>query len=333
MEIISKINQQPNYLIQNFLIMNWNIKKWNFKWLYCLAFVFGLSNVYAQSPDLYAFIVTQADSDIGAPVDKINMGNLMKNIKENVPGMNVHVKFIDGAVASQNKIKQLIRSSNIDANDVVWYYYSGHGENYDTWPQSGEKEVPLTWVHTQLKSTNARLTIAMYDCCSYSSPESDPPNDLNPKSSFYKLLFLEAKGNVIAASCSSTQYSFGNPASGGIFTNEFIDALREKSNWDDVFATTKRLTTQVARERERVQVPTYAIQVNTPPPAMAPSLKTRKYQSLSAIATEMTISANQNGRNVTIKIKDIKRWNPGVTEDNFKSFKKLKFDPFDSTLR
>ena len=151
------------------------------------------------------------------------MSELAEEIGEKLEGfMNVEASFINGVSASKSRIRSEISQANLGSNDVVWYYYSGHGENYDTWPQSAQEGVPLTWVHSQLSNTPSRLTIAMYDCCTYRSPQYDPPSGIRPKSAFYKLLFLESSGNIISSSCSSGQFSYGNEVTGGLFTNSFV---------------------------------------------------------------------------------------------------------------
>lgn len=298
------------------------------------CFVLTSSNVLSAQT-LHFIIATQSEGaeGIGSQQDKINMKALAQEIEQNVPGLSVKTTLIDGAYASKSRIQNEL-SSSIGPNDVVWYYYSGHGINYDTWPMSAEEDVPLTWVHNELKRTPARLTIAMYDCCTWDLPTAEPPSGLRPRSSYYKFLFLEAKGNIIAASCSSTQFSYGKPSVGGLYTNNFIDALRSQSKWENILKAAKESTIVSAREDGENQIPIYDIQVETTTPVAAPSVPTKRYNSLSAVAQAMTRACHANGkRGAKVNIGDIQRWNPGVTNSNFKSFNRLEFKPNDPLLK
>lgn len=293
-----------------------------------------ISFIELKGQTLHFIIVTQSENttNIGSQQDKITMQTLAQEIEQNVPGLTVKPIFIDGSQASKTRIQQEL-SGNISSNDVIWYYYSGHGINYDTWPMSEEGQVPLIWVHNMLKTTPARMTIAMYDCRNYEDPLGVALSNLQPRSSYYKFLFLEAKGNIIVASCSSTQFSYGTPDEGGFYTNNFIDALRSESNWENILKIAKQSTVASARERGKNQIPVYDIQIDSALPISAPSVPTKRYNSLSAIAQAMTRACQANGNQMAkVSISDIQRWNPGVTSDNFKSFKRLKFNPNDLLL-
>lgn len=275
---------------------------------------------------LHMFIVTQQDDNIGAPVDKETMKALADEIRTNVPSLDIKIKTINGADASESRIFSEIDRAGAGNNDIIWYYYSGHGLTYDGWPMSDQGEVPLTTVHKKLKTTNARLTLAMYDCCNVDDPIADPPSDLRAKSAYYKLLFLTAKGNIISASCSTSELSFGHPAAGGVYTNAFIDAIRTEASWKDIMIATKRMTKTNAQKEGRSQIPIYDIQnYTTEQMANAPSYRTKRYNKLEklAISVSKTYRISYNGKE-DITIFDIMHWNPGVTEANFKDFKKLE---------
>lgn len=301
-----------------------------------LVFVFVLfgfapiQRCFAQT--LHLIIVAQNDSDIGSPKDLVTMKNLAQEIKDNVDGLTVRTLQLNSASASKSVIRNKLFSANIGSNDIVWYYYSGHGKNYDGWPRTDEQKIPLTWVHNQLKDTRARLTLATYDICSWHSPVASPPSDIRPKSTFYGLLFMQAKGNIIMASSAPDQHSYGHPQSGGIFTNSFIDALRANSNWDDVLVDAKRQTASLAREIGKAQVPIYDNQSRMDGPQAAPAYRVRSGETLESIAKAMEEGARAMGHKVKIRVSDIQRWNPGVTNQNLHTFGKLEFNPEDPLL-
>ena len=84
-----------------------------------LIFILTSFKLDGQTQDLYAYIVIQSDNDIGSSVDKVTMQNLMNSIQQNVPELNVHVKYIPDTQASKSRIQRELRSANIDDNDVV----------------------------------------------------------------------------------------------------------------------------------------------------------------------------------------------------------------------
>lgn len=89
---------------------------------------------------------------------------LPEEIDANIPQLEVNVILINDVDASQERVFSEIDKTFAGKDDIIWYYYSGFGQNYDGWPISTEGQLPLTKVHKKLKTTDARLTLAMYDC-------------------------------------------------------------------------------------------------------------------------------------------------------------------------
>jgi hypothetical protein len=246
----------------------------------------------------------------------------------------VRVTNINGSDADKSKITETLDSMDIDSNDVIWYYYTGHGMNYDTWPESDEGEVPLTWVHHQLKETDARLTIASYDCVNYWIRILHKSTYCRCRYSSLKPLFLLSKGNIIVSSNSSASYSYGSE-DGSVFTNHFLDALAENSSWSDVLESATQQTKQVTKEYGKVQEPKYEMS-NMEEGAdvdfrVAPGhfrLLGKAYSSLDEVATaiEEMLKDAEPDLEVTITKEDLLRWNPTMTKENWKTFKKVYWD-------
>jgi hypothetical protein len=245
----------------------------------------------------------------------------------------VRVTNINGSDADKSKITETLDSMDIDSNDVIWYYYTGRGMNYDTLPVSDEGEVPLTWVHQKLMDTDARLTIASYDCINNQAQIVNPPSGYSAKSFMLKFLFLESKGDIIISSSSSEKFSYGKNGVGGIFTNSLIDALMDNSSWSDVLESATRRTKQVAQEYGKVQEPKYEMKNMEKPEstniiAIPGRFKVRgEYASFTELSTtiQKAISAAK-GTEITITVSDLMRWNLGLTEENWKSYKRIEID-------
>lgn len=300
------------------------------KLLFILFTLFFSSQVFSQTINM--IIVTQTESAMNNIFD-VNKSNMLKfaTTLETYTGVDVKITLIDGIDATKSKIIETLDNINIDSNDVVWYYYTGRGMNYDTWPESDEGEVPLTWVHQKLMNTDARLTIAFYDCINYQLPISYQCAYCNNWSSL-KQLFLLSGGDIIITSNSSDSYSCGTK-DGSVFTISFLEALEENNSWSDVLESTTYKTVRMAQESYKTQKPKYEIKnmVEESDFRIAPGyFKIRKsYSSLDELAKaieEMLKRAEPKLEDIIITKEDILRWNPTMTEENWKFFKKVYWD-------
>lgn len=221
-------------------------------------FVLSLVNHLYSQPTLYLFVVIQKDNRIGSMEDLQTIESIATEIESKVQGMTVKLIPINGKHATKEAIYNEFVNLTIGPDDVIWYYYSGHGINYNEWPQSDQGAVPLTWVNSLLRASNARLTITMYDCCNYSDPVRYYAKDnryTTLRINYLPFLLLYSKGNIMASSSSSGEFSFGASEVGGIFTCSFRDAFKHKPTWEEVFSSTKEITITTAQAKGRVQHP------------------------------------------------------------------------------
>jgi len=143
--------------------------------------------------------------------------------------------------------KKFISAFKCSPNDIVFYYYSGHGFRYDdqdvVWPYlyACKKDtdpidkcsLSLNWVYQEIKKKNPRLTIAMGDCCNSLIGMNEPKISLSRSLTYktvhqpvgYKKLFLETKGVIVASGSIPKQYSLGT-TEGGMFSNSLIEVLK-----------------------------------------------------------------------------------------------------------
>ncbi len=149
-------------------------------------------------------------------INQINAALKLKGYKANI--MDIY-----GAKVSPEKCKQLVTSLKTNPEDIVVFYYIGHGthgtEGGDVWPMMtmaqnyASKFIPLKWVHDQLKSKNSRLTVTIGMCC---NSIQDVPRLTAPtfsmnygntyitdqEASGLQKLFLTNKGDVLITSAS-----------------------------------------------------------------------------------------------------------------------------------
>ncbi len=224
--------------------------------LFLLAFVTS----YAQKGNLYFFTIIQEDEGIGSEQDGGNMNNLVKEIAGSIHYQLTAIS-IPSTEFTRIRLMQEIRKYTYNSKDVIWVYYSGHGRNYDTWPETDESELPISAVDSLLKHQNAHLTLAMYDCCTSEMPQILAKNKEYTTCSFnfYGELFVKTAANIKIASASSQQYAYGSHLSGGNFTNCFIDALRMGAVWENILSNAKMTTNNMAKEQKHIQNPQYNI--------------------------------------------------------------------------
>ncbi len=183
-------------------------------------------------------------------IDVVNAALAEKNYSSRI------YKYSDSQTSPKN-CKEAIRGLNCDTNDIVVFYYIGHGgrsiEDKSKYPQmllaqsTDERCVPLVWVYDELAKKNARLTLTIGMCCnSYTAgmtAKESVPFSIEKGRAMYsgqeieaiQKLFLGHRGNIIMSSSSKGQVSWGGyipeiNASMDIFTYCFIRGFKTYIN-------------------------------------------------------------------------------------------------------
>lgn len=193
-----------------------------------------------------------------------------------------------GDDCTKPNLERAISNMNCAPNDVVFFYYSGHGVHAQADPADGwlpqmclnyqsydqDKFVPVTYVRDKLKSKGARLNIILTDCCnneanwvtvkSVISQQKDAPNTDAIDIAKLKKLFFESKGTVIATSSKRGQVSYG-PKEGGCFSVAFWDEMYKIeqgagiADWQSLIEATAKRTLQYTNNK---QEPAYKVDIN-----------------------------------------------------------------------
>ena len=164
----------------------------------------------------------------------------------NYTQMDLNLTCLLGVEATPRNVMDAMTGLVIDPDDVVIFYFSGHGyrtyskvENF--WPNlffcSVFKGLDFDWVIKELKNKQPRFVMAIADCCNIYYPEHYAPllpYDAKVMSkSFkkiqrnYRKLFLEYEGAVLIAGAKEGKQSWSYPW-GGIFTNAFLKSLKKE---------------------------------------------------------------------------------------------------------
>lgn len=285
--------------------------------LFFICFMFS-ANVFSQK--LHFILIVYPDAEVGVYKDKTNMTTFINDVCTQT-GLTLNKIEKDNTI-TVSQFTSLITGLSATDKDVIFVYYTGHGKNYDTWPYiKPGGELPLTTVYNTLSGTNARLTISMFDCCTYSAAQFDPPARNKPKITFTSQLFLNYKGDIKVASASSEEFSYGSANAGGIFTNAFLDAISgENSTWEQVLTETKSTTKTAATNLGKTQTPQYVITVTALSASEGGShnfailedypYNVKSGDTFESIATSQIAYIKENfDKTVTITASMIKNWN------------------------
>lgn len=235
------------------------------------------------------------DNKIGKSVnlDIGEMEKFMGVVRVNTNLVLKQTKLV-GADLSKNKGYKAVRNAvlnlSVNNDDVVVFYYSGHGGRFESdksrWPSlavegvytRSEYLLPLDWVVKTLQDKKPRFFMAIADACNSivgSARYSRTPSTRGAANAFQKL-FLGYKGHIIASGSIPKQYSFGEPSSGGLFTNQLMAALSNavnsssNLNWEDIMKNATK-PIKVNSPTQKVQNPQYHAKVtpisfDAPPP-------------------------------------------------------------------
>lgn len=190
-------------------------------------------------------------SDIGqsCSVDQRAMEVEFREIAKAI-GIPFEKYIVNGEKFTKENAEQTLANMKVGKNDVVVFYYSGHGfrwsDQTDKYPQldmraseytpiSDKTALPLSSVFTKITAKGGRLNLVLSDCCN-----SDVGRNQVTSQTFMagrsfqgaeieklKKLFVNSSGNLIITGSSPGEYSWCN-ANGGFFTLSFIQALKEE---------------------------------------------------------------------------------------------------------
>lgn len=163
-------------------------------------------------------------------------------------GVTFHPIEVSGNDFSIDNVNKTISGLNTTTNDIIIFYYSGHGFRYtdqeSPWPRMDLREGVFqtpdntnslnigTDVYTQLSKKEHQLLLVFGECCNVfqgntpfiSEPILMAPGGNVMNSNVIKTLFSK-KGELLVATSSKGEPSFYDGTSGGYFCTTFINDL------------------------------------------------------------------------------------------------------------
>ena len=206
-----------------------------------IALCLSLICIYSSAQTIHWLtFVDTTDPNVGK-IDVYNRQMLYNNFINVVnaslsaKGYSCDIHDYYGHKVTPENCKEAVESLSItDPNDIIVFYYIGHGGRPSTdpvymeehpYPQMclaqlcEEKFIPLEWVNEQLSSKGARLSVTIGMCCNSVgsnvsikdeptfAPNYGPTYMSSNKIKRIQELFLNTKGHIIATSASPRQTS------------------------------------------------------------------------------------------------------------------------------
>jgi len=191
--------------------------------------------------------------------------------------MEVNKKLFLGDKSDPAMLLNYIENLEVQHNDVIWFYFSGHGYrtkiNESDWPYLAFEKADVGLEYREightLKAKGARLTLLTADCCNNVMKISHAPKVFCHKKKIpkanvqqgYQQLFLKAQGFLMVASADAEEYSYADDDDGSSFTVAFarsLHTLTSTSNdltWKVVLKQTKKNLYKLTKDEKIGQNP------------------------------------------------------------------------------
>ncbi len=301
---------------------------------FSVAALILLGTATSQAQKFYEFVFCNTlDEGIGSTcaLDESRIINEFGSIAERI-GLEPVERFFHGNECSKENLLKELNNLNCTKDDVVLFYYSGHGVHAeggrdDKFPQMCLKYnirdqanfVPVRQVQEIISKKNQRLAIILTDCCN----DIDESGFVSVKGIAqergvqvikrsadpnYRRLFSDAEGIVTATGCKLGQTSKCNNLLGGFFTYHFLNQLNEicngsgKATWGTLLDNVKN---EVASFTNNTQEPYFVSNIkqegggstggNANPTPIQPSANFTSFQeALESLLRTTDMTARRN---------------------------------------
>jgi hypothetical protein len=229
---------------------------------FCLVLMLYFAvSASAKHPKIHVLMIIDKYTSI-APSCIKDAEELKRELKTIETQTGLKVVYYECNFTPQSATKA-IRSIKCGADDVLLFYYSGHGYRYadqtDLFPymafQSSKNQklssemLSLKEVSQFLKQKKARLTLVLGDLCNsiinINEPLTMEPTVNVPET--YRQLFLYSKGDLIATSSKAGQPSIAT-SFGSVWTMQLLKIMREAVSegrimtWEEILTAAKNKT-------------------------------------------------------------------------------------------
>jgi len=176
--------------------------------------------------------------------------------------MPVERVVLKGKEATTENIKRELKRNSADSDDVLFFYYSGHGGMTGgqtfLWP-CDEKDIFRSEIQELVNSRPARFKLIITDACSSSIDSVGYKNIQNYMGSvanvevydeYYRSLFLGYEGLLDYTAATEGEYAWYNYL-GGFFTISLVEEIllqNPSMKWEDVIKASREKTEEKFKE-------------------------------------------------------------------------------------
>lgn len=222
---------------------------------------------------LRALLVTDTRGEDIEEASAIDLEHMKKNLVAIAHHLHIdlHVQVIKGGACSVHFMKKALCSLKGYSNDILLFYYTGHGNKdpvNSLWPvmyPSGGRVcrgLLGASVVRFFRAHHHRFAIVLFDCCNatvapgpYVAIHKD--RSVTVAGDKYlpglRTLFLKSRGILIGCAASHGESGECNSRRGSVFTNGFFGSLndscgKENVSWNDIFP---KVTQQCVENSEK----------------------------------------------------------------------------------
>ena len=202
----------------------------------------------------FVSVINSNVSDIGASCER-DYDNLASELKGISQALGIQFKDYNvmGDYYSREAVAETLSNLRPSANDIVFFYYSGHGFRFDdqesrypaialtssSYDDIREHYLLMSDIYDEVCAKNARLNIVLSDCCN--TPIGIPQPEMRETGTLYGRannnfslsrlgnLFLQQRGSLLSTAASPGETSICD-MTGGVYTLAFLRSLRKEIN-------------------------------------------------------------------------------------------------------
>ncbi len=242
----------------------------------------GLNSKQLKTKLYLIAVANTKDASIGVSTKK-DLDKITSNF--DLISRKAGIQYIPKVFAGNNffkiDIEKYIKSLRPGSNDIVIFYYSGHGfrfsDDLSPYPRISLRttfiqdlainNLVLEDIYNSLLKKKAKVTMVLGDCCNENIGRINPVGFslLRPRSTneggirfntdnFIKLFMPDKRLSILVGSAEKNQLSVGNPELGGFYTNFFLAELmknlfdnNESPSWINMLSIARNNTLNQAR--------------------------------------------------------------------------------------
>ncbi|MCF0069408.1 caspase family protein [Dyadobacter sp. CY261] len=213
----------------------------------CTLVIFLLISRLSYSQNFYAVLVADTkDPSLGVSCEKDmeEMSGTLRTISNKIKYNYQEVICIQDKFG-KNGIQEAILKIQCQPEDIIFFYYTGHGINTTTETSNfpilylKDENLELETVHRLLKEKKPRFCLTLGDCCNNLFSETRSMRSATPvlkgitvtqDSLILHKLFVEANGDLLISSSKKGERATAHPNDGSFYTNTWKQALAYAEN-------------------------------------------------------------------------------------------------------